>query len=201
MMEAGFSLMQMAKTSAKLALLSEKKIIRGCQRGKKKSQYALVERYSGMLMTVCRRYVSDEATAKDLLQETYIRIFTHIRNYQPTGSFEAWMRTIAIRCALQWLRQKYVQQEFTAEETISEEMSEPEVYGNLMMEEMIALIQELPPGFRAVFNLSVIEGYSHQEISEMLEIQESTSRSQLLRARRILQEKINSIYAKNLGSI
>jgi len=84
-------------------LISEKQLIKDCQNGKKSSQYELVKRYSKMLMVVCKRYVVDESIAKDVLQETLIRIFKSIGKYQATGSFEAWMRKIAVRSSLQWL--------------------------------------------------------------------------------------------------
>ena len=146
-----------------------------------------------MLMTVCRRYSRDEAMASDLLQETLIRVFSNLSRYKPTGSFEGWMRTIAVRCALQWLEKSSFKREEAVEEFPQEEGTEPAVYNQLGMEAIIQLVQELPDGFRAVFNLNIIEGYNHKEIGEMLNITESSSRSQLTRARRILQKKINDL--------
>lgn len=176
---------------------TESQIIKGCQKGKKKYQYALVERYSGILMTVCRRYVSDENTAQDLLQESLIRIFTYIDKYKPTGSFEAWIKTVTRNCVLAWLKKSYVQNEMTIDTAeYFDGQVEPEVYSHLDEEELIKLIQELPTGYRIVFNMYVIEGYSHKEIAETLNINESSSRSQLGRARKLLQEKINSIDLK-----
>lgn len=176
---------------------SESQIIKGCQRGKKKYQYALVERYSSTLMTVCRRYVAEENTAKDLLQESLIRIFTNIDKYKSVGSFEAWLKTITKNCVLAWLKKSYVQKEQTSDATEDLDSSvEPEIYNYLNEEELINLIQELPTGYRAVFNMYVIEGYSHKEIAEFLNINESSSRSQLGRARKLLQEKISTMNVK-----
>jgi RNA polymerase sigma factor (sigma-70 family) len=177
----------------KHATLTKEQLIKACQKGHKKEQYMLVERYSGMLMSICRRYAPNQANAQDILQESLIRIFKHIQDYQPTGSFEGWMKKITVRCALQWLKQSFILKESAYDYGSEEEIIEPEVYQNMNEEEIIQLIQELPDGYKAVFNLYVIEGYNHQEIAELLNIQESTSRSQLGRARKLLQKKLNTI--------
>ncbi len=171
-------------------LLTEKQLIRDCQKGKKASQYELVRRYSAMLMTLCRRYASDEAMAKDILQETLIRIFAQIGKYERTGSFEAWMRRLAVRVALNWLDRKYIRREtFPVEMELGESVA-PIVFDHLGTEEILSLVQELPLGFRTVFNLYAIEGYAHKEIASLLGITESASRSQLTRARKLLQKKL-----------
>ena len=144
-----------------------------------------------MLLTVCRRYARDEAMAKDVLQETLIRIFQHIGKYEATGSFEGWMRRIAVRRSLQWLEKSSFRHELQPVEMPGKDFIEPEVYSRLGVEEIMSLLKELPDGFRAVFNLNVVEGYSHKEVAELLNITESTSRSQLTRARKLLQEKLN----------
>ncbi len=143
-----------------------------------------------MLLTVCRRYARDEAMAKDVLQETLIRIFQNIDKYKPSGSFEAWMRRIAVRRSLQWLEKSSFQHEMQPVDMPDNDFIVPEIYSHLGVEEIMALLKELPEGFRTVFNLSVVEGYSHQEIAALLNITESTSRSQLVRARKLLQEKL-----------
>ncbi len=150
----------------------------------------MVKRYSGMLLSVCRRYARDEAMAKDVLQETLIRVFQHIKNYQDTGSFEAWMRQIAVRRSLQWLEKSSFKHELQPVEMPDNKLVEPEIYDRMGAEEIMDLLQELPTGFRTVFNLNVVEGYTHQEISHLLDITESTSRSQLMRARKLLREKL-----------
>lgn len=170
--------------------MTEKQIINNCQNGIKSSQYELVRRYSQMLMTVCRRYAPDESIAKDILQESLIKIFKNIDAYQATGSFEGWMRKITVRCALHWLRKTYLGKETQIAE-MNESGIEPEIWSKLGTEEIIQLIQDLPDGFRTVFNLYTIEGYSHKEIGEMIGISESASRSQLSRARKLLQKKMN----------
>ncbi|HHM20403.1 MAG TPA: sigma-70 family RNA polymerase sigma factor [Bacteroidetes bacterium] len=173
-----------------LFLQTEKKLIRDCQKGIKKAQYVLVKRYSPMLLSVCRRYARDEAMARDVLQETLIRIFENINRYEPRGSFEAWMRRIAVRRSLQWLDKSAWQHELQPVQMPEAQPEPPEIYSQLEAEEIMALLRTLPDGFRAVFNLYVVEGYTHSQIAALLGISESTSRSQLVRARKLLQEKL-----------
>lgn len=172
-------------------MLSEKQLITNCQKGDKKSQYELVRRYSPMLMTVCRRYTRDDAMAKDVLQECLIRIFRHIDKFQLDKPFGNWARKIAVRSSLQWIQKNYFKKENAVEAFEKEPELLPSVYSYLGTEEILKAIQDLPVGYRTVFNLNVIEGYSHKEIGELLGISEATSRSQLIRARRTLQKKLN----------
>ena len=141
-----------------------------------------------MLLSVCRRYARDEAMAKDVLQETLIRIFQNIGRYEHTGSFEAWMRRIAVRRSLQWLEKSCFQHELQPVEAPGNQYADPEIYAQMGAEEIMGLLRELPKGFRTVFNLNVVEGYTHKEIAALLGITEATSRSQLLRARKLLQK-------------
>ena len=172
------------------------KLIKNCQKGDKKSQYILVKKYSGLLLTVCRRYARDEGMAKDALQETFISIFQNIKQYKPIGSFEGWMRRIAVNNSLKPMERKgYTFEKATDvfEESYSQE---PVVFFQMRQEEILKHIQTLPDGYRTVLNLYAIEGYSHKEIAEMLNISVGTSRSQLLRARNILRKKISDIPKK-----
>jgi len=173
--------------------VSEQQIISNCQQGDKRSQYLLVERYSGMLLTVCRRYARDDSMARDLLQETLILIFSNIKKYQPTGSFEGWMRRIAINASLQWIGKSYFKNEAPTHEFEDEESSDPKVFSQLAQEEIIKHIQTLPDGYRTVLNLYIIEGLSHKEIADMLNISVNTSRTQLLRARKSLIQKMKDL--------
>lgn len=175
---------------SKQILVTEKKLIQDCQNGIKSSQYLLVKRYSSMLLSVCRRYTRDESMAKDVLQETLIRIFQNIDTYEDRGSFEAWMRRIAVRRSLQWLEKSCFNHEMQPLEMPDKEVIVPEIYAQLGTQEILALLEELPDGFKTVFNLYVVEGYSHKEIGNLLSISENTSRSQLARARKVLQKKL-----------
>jgi len=172
-------------------LNSEQTLIANCQQGDKKSQYLLVNKYSGMLLTVCRRYARDEAMAYDVLQETLILIFKNIDKYQATGSFEAWMKKIAINASLQWIGKSYFRNEYSTEEFAENNWQDPAIFNYLAKEEVIHHIQQLPDGYRMVLNLYILEGMRHKEIAELLNISVNTSRSQLLRARKKLIEQMN----------
>lgn len=149
-----------------------------------------------MLLTVCRRYARDEAMAYDLVQESLILIFKNIEKYKTTGSFEAWMRRIAINCSLQWIGKSYFKNESPTEEFSDTEFQEPIIFSQLGEEEIIKHIQSLPDGYRTVLNLYIIEGMSHKEIAEILNISINTSRSQLMRGRKSLIEKLNDFPKK-----
>jgi RNA polymerase sigma-70 factor (ECF subfamily) len=170
--------------------MTERELIRGCQKGKAKYQRALVLRYSPMLMTVARRYTRDEPAAQDVLQEAYIKVFGAIGDYRPTGSFEAWLRRIVINKALESTKPMRHTHEAAGLEGVAESSVAPEALARLKAEDLIALIRQLPERFQQVFNLYAIEGYSHDEIAQMLHISPGTSRSQLTRARQKLQQLI-----------
>jgi RNA polymerase sigma-70 factor (ECF subfamily) len=141
---------------------------------------------------VCLRYFKDKDTAEDALQEGFIRVFQKIGTYRGEGSLEGWIRRIIVRTSIEIYRKET---RFIAVEEMdaSEEHSQAEdALSLLSAEEIISCIQELPSGFRTVFNLYAIEGYSHQEISEMLSISVGTSKSQLSRARDLLAGKIEN---------
>jgi RNA polymerase sigma-70 factor (ECF subfamily) len=144
-------------------------------------------------MTICRRYAGDHAEAEDMLQEAFIRIFRFINQYQSTGSFEGWIKKITVRSCLQILQNKKVRFSELTESHQEIQTSVPEIISDLDADEILRQISYLPVGYRLVFNLYVMEGYSHQEIGKVLKIKAATSRSQLSKARRMLQEKINSL--------
>ena len=147
------------------------------------------------MLAVCLRYVNDMETARDLLQDGFVRVFTNIHSYTGSGSFEGWLRKIFVNGALEYLRKSDVLRESTDLEN-SADLVQPDssAIENLPAAELMKVIQELPAGFRTVFNMFAIEGYSHKEISEILGITESTSRSQFTRARQLLQKRIKELY-------
>ncbi len=177
-------------------LISEAQLIKNCLNGEKASQFELVSRYSPMLMTVCRRYARDEEMAKDVLQETLIKIFKNLKSYQDTGSFEAWMRKIAVHAALRWLEKAHFRKEYMPGEFLIPETKDAAIFSQLGVEAIIQQIQTLPDGYRTVLNLKLIEDFSHSEIAEILNISESTSRSQYARSRKLLQERLNDLPKK-----
>lgn len=177
--------------------MTEAQLIQACQQNDRRAQKALVDRYAPTLYTVARRYMRDEPSAKDVLQEALILIFKNIKSYKPKGSFEGWMRRIVVNSALKYLRDKDFQKGLVSVDHLSEHQTLPEIYQQLSTEEIIQLIQSMPDRFRQVFNLYIIEGYDHNEIASMLGISAGTSRSQLTRARQWLQARLQ--YLKTLA--
>lgn len=175
--------------------MNEQQLIDGCKRGERGAQKELYEMYSRKMMGVCLRYVNERETARDLLQDGFVKVFTSMDSYSGAGSFEGWMRKIFVNCALEYLRRSDVLREATDLDNTGE-LIQPDssAISDLSAAELMQLIQELPAGFRTIFNMFAIEGYSHKEISEMLNITESTSRSQFTRAKQMLQRKINALY-------
>lgn len=177
-----------------------KTLVKNCIAGKRKSQKALYEQFAPKMLGVCIRYARDKVEAEDFLQEGFVKIFEHLHNLQSPEQLEAWMRKIMINTALEHLRKqkphlgKEVEisddWDFGIEESVTSEMSR---------EELLELIQDLPPGFRFIFNMYAIEGYSHKEIGEMMNISEGTSKSQYARAKKLLQEKVEKVYQTALN--
>lgn len=166
------------------------KIIQGCLRGDRISQKQLFDRYSGKMLAVCLRYSRHRMEAEDLLQDGFIKVFTNLEQYKSEGPFEQWVRKIMINNAIKNCHRKSFQNEFTAGDDLPDSVEEPEVIDKMAEIELLNMINELPDGYRMVFNLYAIEGYSHKEIADSLQIEESTSRSQLVKARKALQEKL-----------
>ena len=165
-------------------------IIQGCLLGDRKFQKALFDRFSGKMMAVCMRYSRHRIEAEDLLQDGFVKVFQNLNQYKSEGPFEQWVRRIMINNAIKKYHKKSNQNEFLSSDDMPEMFEAEEAVNNLMYAELIEMVEELPDGYRMVFNLYAIEGYSHKEISEMLLIEESTSRSQLVKARKVLQEKL-----------
>ena len=146
------------------------------------------------MFPLCIRYIGDRETAEDVLQDGFVTLFTRLKDYKGEGSFEGWARKIFVNTALMSLRKKdalKMSDDLEAARGLKAETTSQ--MQNLGYKELMAMITELPPGFRTVFNMYAIEGYSHKEISEILGISETTSRTQLSRARLWLQNKIKEI--------
>jgi RNA polymerase sigma-70 factor (ECF subfamily) len=170
---------------------SEKDLINGCIKESKSFQKELYRRYAGKMLVVCMRYARHRMEAEDILQEAFIKIFDNISRFQFKGSFEGWIRRIIVNTAIKNYRRMSFKRELIGNEDHDTEFTQPDAVENMSEEELLNLIETLPDGYRIVFNLYAIEGFSHKEISEMLNIQEGTSRSQLVKARKMLQQKIN----------
>ena len=168
--------------------MTERELIDGCVKGDRQAQKELFERYAGVMLSVCRRYTRHQMEAEDILQDAMIKVFRNIDRFKFEGSFEGWIRRIVVNTALKNYQKSSFQKEQIGLESYQEGTMEPEAFSKLQEEELMNLIATLPDGYRIVFNLYIIEGFSHKEIAEQLGIKESTSRSQLVKARRMLQE-------------
>jgi RNA polymerase sigma-70 factor (ECF subfamily) len=168
--------------------------IRKCIKGDRKAQAALYRQFSSKMYGVCLRYSRDSAEAEDNLQEGFVRVFTRIEQFEFKGSFEGWIRRIMVNTALEKYRKKsplhLVEDLVVYEGTTLVE----ETLSSISAEDLLKMIQQLPPRYRMVFNLYAIEGYSHQEIGTLMNISEGTSKSNLCRARMILQKRIIKEY-------
>lgn len=174
--------------------MSEEALIQGCLRGSTQCQRQLYDRFASRLYATCLRYARNSSDAADILQESFVRIFTNLQQFQQQGSLEGWMRRIVIHTALRQYQRQRFDFETSGTENLPERTIDPEVIGALSEAELLNLINKLPEGYRVVFNLVAIEGYSHAEAGEILGIQESTSRSQLAKARRWLGEQLETRY-------
>ncbi len=171
-----------------------KNIISGCLKGNRKDQEILYRRHAAKLYAVCLQYSGNDDEARDILQEGFIKIFENLGHYKYEGSFEGWIRRIIVNTALEKFRCKHNLYRVDDIDTIPEPDAEPdnEDYSGLEAGDLLEIIRELPPKYRMVFNLFAIEGYSHKEISRMVNISEGTSKSNLARARIILQRRVGS---------
>jgi len=170
-------------------------IIRGCKDGKASAQKSLFENFYGYTKKICLRYGSDHAHAEEMVNDAFLKVFKNIHSFNEMQSFPAWLKTITVRTCIDHYR-KFSPK--VALVDVSEvphlEADRAEVTDQLSAEEILELVQRLPPSYRTVFSLFAIDGYSHAEIAEMLNINEGTSRSNLVKARLKLQEWIR-LYA------
>jgi RNA polymerase sigma factor (sigma-70 family) len=175
--------------------LSEiKEIIKGCLAGDRRDQELLYRRHASKLYAVCLQYSGNDEEARDILQEGFIKIFENLDQFKHEGSFEGWMRRITVNTALEKFRSRHNLYRVEDIDSIPELDGEPDNqdYAGLDANDLLGIIRELPPKYRVVFNLYAIEGYSHKEISKMVNISEGTSKSNLSRARVILQRRVGS---------
>jgi RNA polymerase sigma-70 factor (ECF subfamily) len=153
-------------------------------------QEELYRRFSPRMYAVCLRYAANAEEAEDILQEGFIKIFKKLDSFRSEGSFEGWIRRIFVNTAIEHFRRKKYLQPVTEKEETSIEGKYVTVLDSLAERDMLGLVQQLSPGYRTVFNMYVVEGYTHKEIADMLGISEGTSKSQLSRAKTILQDMV-----------
>ena len=156
------------------------------------SQRLLFHKYSRLLMAVCQRYSGTATEAEDMLQEAFIKIFSSIEQYRFEGSFEGWIRTITVNTCLRKLQQTKIRFDDLSKVENERFLIHDDTFSHLAERELIRMISGLPKGYRVVFNLNVIEGYTHDEIAALLGIEPATSRSQLAKARKLLQKQISA---------
>lgn len=173
---------------------TEKEIIEGCIKGKRKAQKALFEKYHKVMLGICLRYANSYAEAEDVLIEGFMQVFKKIKTYKGTGSFEGWMKRLFVNRAIDNFRKNKKLNFYEDLENVQNKfVIQNNAHDILSKKELLQTIQELPPGYRIVFNLYAIEGYSHKEIAEKLNISESTSKTQLMKAKNRLAKKINEM--------
>lgn len=172
--------------------MTDRELIEGCLKGLSHCEKALFDRFAGKMMALCLRYADSQAEAEDMMQDAFIKVFENLKGFRFDGSLEGWVRRIVVTTALRHIQRHRNIQDISVAEEFRESPDVPDAITQMGEQEILRLISELPHGYRLVFNLHVIEGYRHHEIAELLGIEESTSRSQLVKARKWLQDKFLS---------
>lgn len=168
-------------------------IIKKILEGDKASFRILYERHNRSFLLICLRYFKNRADSEDMMQESFLKIYKQLKQFDPErGKFVHWSKRIVINTCLEKLRKKNVLNDFDSIFDMGINLNIPaNALDNLSLEELTYVIQQLPKGYRTIFNLYVIDGYNHREIGEMLNISENTSKTQLMKARKFLQKNIN----------
>jgi RNA polymerase sigma-70 factor (ECF subfamily) len=164
-----------------------------------KSKDLIYRHFAPKMYGICLRFAGNEMEADDILQEGFIKVLTKIKDFRNEGSFEGWIRRTIINTAINYYRKNLRYSKFQDIDDCEINITTDEtIFDKLSKEELVNLIQDLPNGYRTVFNLNVIEGYTHKEIGQMLNISDNTSKSQLTRARSILQKKVIAMMKKKV---
>jgi RNA polymerase sigma factor (sigma-70 family) len=173
-------------------MMSDQQIIKGCAKHDRKAQQLLYDKYSRFLLGICLRYSTDKAEAEDILQDSFLKIFLNIKDYTGTGSFIGWLRKVAVNTAItHYHKNLKFRYHVEIEEYVSVETGVSSFEEDFFTsEELYRVLNELPTGYRMVFNLYAIEGYKHKEIAEMLGIDTNTSKSQYSRAKAVIRDKL-----------
>lgn len=177
-------------------IVTESDLIKACIDKDRRMQELLYNRFSPKMYGICLRYCKNEEDAQDLLQEGFIKVFKSLENYRFDGSFEGWVRRIFVNTAIARYRRTIFVSPITESHEASVDNKSWDVLDTFNEKDIIKMLQQISPGYRQVFNLFVIEGYSHKEIGEILDIEEGTSKSQLARAKKALRELIEESMIK-----
>jgi len=177
---------------------NEAKLIKKAIQNNREAQHVLFEMHAPKMLSVCRYYVKDLQHAEEAMLNGFFKVFSNLKNFKSEGSFEGWIRRIMVRESISYLRQKKeVQFVYEDYQHVEIEDSNSQQYDVAQLQE---LIDTLPEGYKMVFIMYAVEGYKHAEISKLLNISEGTSKSQLFKARKLLQEKIKALNTKDYGT-
>lgn len=178
-------------------------LIQGCKRNDRESQRLLHQHYYSYAMSICVRYCRTIEEAKEVVNDGFLKVFLRIEQYKASTSFTGWIRRIMINTCIDLYRKEVKHYEAYSSKAAEQMGGSENVLDELSYTELIKMVQELSPGYRAVFNLYVVDGYTHKEIGGLLGISDGTSKSNLLKAREILKKKIEAsripVYAKSVG--
>lgn len=177
--------------------ITTEELIKRCTAGERKAQEVLYKQYAAKMLGVCRRYATDKMEAEDMLQNGFIKVFNKMADYRGEGSFEGWVRRIMVHSAIEYYRKHHKMLTVVDMAESGHDIPVNPIAGaNLDAKDLMNIINQLSPGYRMVFNLYALEGYSHKEIAEIVGISEGASKSQLSRARSILKEQIERMEGK-----
>ena len=182
-------------------IISDSDLIRGCLSGDSRMQEALYSRFAPKMYAVCLRYSNNADDAQDLLQEGFVKIFKNLDKFRAEGSFEGWVRRVFVNTSIEHYRRKVNLISTADRDDAYVEDHSANALDKLAEKDIIKLVQDLSPGYRAVFNMYAIEGYSHKDIGSILGISEGTSKSQLARAKGILQKKVKEFLDEKRKSL
>lgn len=175
-------------------------LAQGCAKGNPKHQEELFRRYHRKMFGVCLRYADSREAAEDILQDAFVKVFRKIDSYNGIGSLEGWVRRVMVNTALEVYRKKSRMVPLTDHDKFTQMDEGADVISQLSEMEILHLVQDLPHGYRTVFNMYIVDGYSHREIADALSISEGTSKSQLARARELMQHKMMILMGERYGN-
>jgi RNA polymerase sigma factor (sigma-70 family) len=171
-----------------------------CKAGERKAQEMLYKQFASKMLGVCMRYAVDKMEAEDMLQNGFMKVFKKLDDYRGDGAFEGWIRRIMVHSSIEYYRKHHKMVQVMDVTDLSNEPSvNPAAMANMGVKDLMNIIQQLSPGYRMVFNLYAIDGYSHKEIAGIIGITEGASKSQLSRARTILKEQVLKMEEKKYG--
>ena len=179
---------------------SETQLIKKASKQNREAQQAIYTKYAPKMLSVCRQYIKDLHNAEEVMMAGFLKVFLNIHKFKSEGSFEGWIRRIMVNESISFLRSK---KELLFTEDISgyKEESWNNIYTELEVEEIQILIDNLPEGYKMVFVLYAVEGYKHSEIADMLNVSENTSKSQLFKARKMLQQQLTNLNERKNGTV